>query len=631
MPQEASDGSIAFSGGQHDGLLPDRIAPDQFRRGINITTEGGGISPRPGFVHQDITVVTEGGIEDRSYAQIFRNGKFQSIAAYDTDDGQFAVVVISGIIFRIDPRNNEAEVIPLGNSGEDRMDQYRRRIPWSYGGRFLVFFDWPDVPVVIEGREARRVNVDAEIPEIPTSVLGAYVNKRLFVSNAVHEFGGSDPVAFGFPDAPVTFEESLSPASAFNGQFFSLGSQSANQPITAMGFLQVPDTSTGVGPLIVATKNSIYTHRVDEPRISWEQIAFSRLVMFNAGISGPRAFSNLNTDLIFLSGDNQVRSLLLGASEQQRWMNTPISREVKPFLEEHDNPDLLDLAFVSSYKNRVFVSVAPFVSRALDLQNREVFDYAHGGMVVLELDNVSALGGAAAPAWAGLWTGLNPMDMITLDDGPYIMSKDPGGTNRIYRMDESITYDVFEGEEVDITSRLYTREYDFGARFLDKELKSVDYTFSEIEGSFEMKAEYAASHFKNWNLWKSFEHEAPAQDCEGPCECNEEMQELTAHCFRDLDFGDPEEKDCDPLTDDMATIFRQVGLRLTIRGRKWRLEDIRLSGEIQEDERRLSETACSEASGKRVFRDCEPSDWELHRIGPSDDKDQVWESQIETC
>lgn len=624
MPQEINDGSVTFSGGQHDGLLPDRIGPDQYRRGINITTEGGGISPRPGFVHQQITVITEGGIEGRSFAQIFRSGKFQSMAAFDSDDGLFLIIVLSGIIFRIDPRTNEAEVIPIGTDGTDRMNQFRRRIPWSYAGRFLVFFDWPDLPVVIENREARRIDPEAEIPEIPTSVLGAYVNNRLFVSNASHEFGGSDPVAFGFPDAPLTFEESLAPAAPFNGQFFSLGSQSANQPITAMGLLQVPDTSTGVGPLIVATKNSIYAFRVDEPRASWENIAFGRNIMFNGGIAGPRAFSNLNTDLIFLSGDNQIRSLVLGATEQQRWTNTPISREVKPFLDEFENKKLLDIGFVNSFQNRVFISVGPYTTHALDLGGCETFDYAHGGMVVLELDNVSALGANAVPAWAGLWTGINPMDMVNLDDAPYIISKDAGGTNRIYRLDTSISYDVFEGEEVEITSRLYTKEYDFNQRFFDKELKAIDYTLSEIEGNFQMRAEYASSHFKNWVLWQDFEHIAPVQDCEGPSECDEEMLELTSHCFRELDFGDPEEKDCDPLTDDMATIIRQVGLRLTIRGRNWRLEDIRLNGDIQEDSRRLSETACGKVSNKKVTKDCELSDWQIHRIAPAEDKDQVW-------
>lgn len=618
-----ADGNYSFRGGQHDGILPDRIGVAQYRRGVNVTTEGGGLAPRPGFVFDgEMEMMTPGSpIEGGpSYAQIYKTGKFQAACSYDADDGRFILAVISGIIFRVDPIRRKIEVLPIGDDG-DRMDQFRRRIHWSYAGRFLVFYDYPNQNVIIENKDARRADPDREslpgvaLPEVPVSTLGVYLNNRLFVANDGHEFGAGDPVGGINADAPITFEESLAPAGAFNGDFYSLGSRSSNQPITAMGFLQVQDTSTGIGPLIVATKNSVYAFRADIPRAQWGNSQFGRIVLYNAGISGPRAHVNVNSDLMFLSGDNQIRSLALGQSQQSgEWLNAPISREVSAFLEERENTELLDVAFAGSYKNRVFFSVAPYQATAKTLSGEDIPDYAHRGMVVLELDNVSSMTSRAAPAWAGLWTGINPMEVIQLEDDVYFFSKDQGNVNRLYRMDNSISWDIFDGDERPITSRIYTKEYDFQQRFSDKENMSVDYNISEVQGHMKMSVDYKANHVQKWSKWADFQHCAETKICE--VDCLPALPNLAAHTFRDLNFGDPEEEECDPITEDLSTVFRKVQLRLTIQSRSWRLEEVRLRAETI-DETKTSPTAVSCSEVKKdilVEKSCDTSDWDIHKV-----------------
>lgn len=621
MPQYADDGNLSFAGGQNDGLSPDRIAGDQYQRGINVTTRDGTLSPRPGFVHQELTVTTKGKVEGRSYSRIFNTGKFQAAASYDTDDGQFIIAVISGIIFRIDPRTLEVTVIPLGDDG-DRMNQYKRRINWSYAGRFLDFFDYPNLVTILDKSEARRADPDREslvgvaLPETPVSAIGTYVQNRLWVASAVHEFTASDPIGGINSDAPNTFEEVLAPGGSYLGQVFSLGSQSANQFITAMGFLQVADTSTGIGPLFVATKNSVYLYQANLPRSEWEQTAFGRLVLYNAGIAGARSFTNQNSDLIFLSGDNQIRSLLMGTSQQQRWENAPLSREIDPWLKEFENKDLIQVGVAASHGNRIFFSVAPYRTTAISLDGQPIFDYAHGGLVVLELDNVSGLGKVASPAWSGLWTGISPMEMVVADEGLFIFSKDDGGINRLYLMDENITYDVFKGEKVDIVSRIYTREYDFGSSFQDKETGNISYSMSDIEGDLTFVSEYRPGHMDTWSLWRCFHHSAETEICDASEECGVSecsLPILSSHSFREMDFGDPVEKSCDRLTNEQSDVMRKVQLRLTIKGRNWSLRDIHLRFALQPHVNRPATQKCEDIQQKKICDDVEANDWEIHR------------------
>ena len=636
MGQLIFDGNVSFRGGQNAGILADRIREDQYASGVNVTTVDGGLSPRPGFVHQEIKVRTEGGVtlsdgNRVSYSEIFSTGKFQGASSYLTDAGEFIVAVISGVIFKIDPLCDTADVIEVTKESSlktpnteciepnsNRLNQYCRRVNFAEAGRFLVIFDYPDFPVIIDGSTAKRadpkrVELDGfPCPEVPASVIGAFNQNRLFVGSAVHEFTGGDPVGNALaPDAPITFKEIFIEASEFLGQSFSLGTTNSNNPITAMGFIQVVDTSTGIGPLFVATKNSIYTFRTDIPRSQWEQTRFGSLLLFNAGIAGQRAFTHLNSDLIFMSGDGQIRSLSMARREQGQWANTPIDREIRNWV-RFDDRELISLTVAESFRNRVFITVDPFRIPAKDLFGNKVSDFAFGGIVVLELDNVSGIFQDATPAWAGLWTGIYPMDLVQAGSELYLFSKDPNSVNRLYKLDEGITYDIFQGKRKQVTSRIYTREYSFQDKFLLKEEKSVEPTLREVEGELCLKVDRKSESASNWSSWKTFKHLALTDDC-NISDCGTRPVKLP-HKFRELNLGDPESSDlCNPVTDDDLRYFRKMQYRITINAKSWKLEDFRAGAELQEDDNLINIT-CSELKEKTVEKDCRDiSDWLIHR------------------
>lgn len=634
MAQEIRDGNVSFRGGQNDGFLPDRIGEDQYSRGINVTTQDGGLGPRPGFVHTRIEVITEGGVTQddgtfQSYVDIFRSGKFQGSHPYISDNGKFIIAVISGVIFQIDPVAETASVLTVEASKlttspvsdfvqppTERLDQYCARHAMTAAGRFLVIFDFPSTPVIIEGSEARRsdpnaTDVDgAPCPEVPASVLGAYNQSRLFVTSQVHEFTAGDPVGSRTaPDAPITFKEVFNEAAAFLGQVFSLGSTNTNNPITAIGFIQVPDTSTGIGPLFVATKDAVYTFRSDQPRTVWEQIQFGSLVLFNSGIAGEKAFTNLNSDLIYMGGDGQIRSLHAARQEQSRWSNNPIDRELGEFV-RFDDKRLSALTVVASYRNKVYVTVNPYSLFASDVCGVPVVDHAFRGIAVLELDNVSALLRGANPVWAGIWTGIDPTDIVQLDDELYLFAKDSNGKNDFYRLDESISHDVYNGERRSIISRVYTREYIFENPTALKEEKGVQLLLTSLDGEISIRVDRKAESAARFSKWGEWEHNARTKTVDAGCG---PLKNLNKHALRELTFGDPEEFDCNEVTQDDHRYFFKSQYRLTIQADDWKLQTLSIKAEVQPDDMRTAGVCDSQVVD--VERNCDDvDDWNLYDV-----------------
>lgn len=641
MAQELPDGSISFIGGQNAGILADRIREDQYAAGINVTTKDGGLGPRPGFAFQDVVVTTDGAVTNpdgtqTTYQRIFKSGKFQGAEAYITDVGRFIITVISGVIFMVDIDRLTAEVLdiePQDNevnaveSDSQRLNQYISRHNFSPAGRFFTVFDHPDFPVIIDGIDARRADPDAvdaqgnPTPEIPNGVIGAFNQSRLWVGSFINEFTAGDPVGnLATPDAPITFIEVLTPASAFFGQVFSLESSPLTAPITAMGFIHVADKSTENGPLFVATKDAIYAYRSDISRTQWEQGTFGSVVLFNAGIVGPKAFTHRGTDLLFVSGDGHVRSLALSAAQQGgRWVNSPIDREVKNWVVSHDT-ELNELTEVATAGNRVFITVNPYRVDVLDTNNKVTHDFAFRGLVVLELDNVSGMLQDAPPAWAGLWTGVNPMALVEVDDELYIWSKDPAAVNALYKLDESKTYDVYKGTIRPIRSRVYLREYSFQDRFKMKKEKTAEPQLSSLEGDVVLEVRRRTESAKNWTLWRRWEHRAKTQECE--CTCPEEMPVLLSQSFRDLVLGSPVETDYNPVTRDDLAYFKRLQFRLDITALNWKLEAFRALAELQPDEENLN-VSCMKVTDKTVEKDCEDvDDWLIHST-PFSPRDEV--------
>lgn len=578
------DGNITFRGGQNDSSPQESVGKDQYRKGVNLTTRHGVLSPRPAFIYQNLKF-EDAEYNGKSIRTIFLTGKFQAAAPFTADNGKVLLVVISGLIFQI--QNQKVRLLRLANN--DRMNQYARRIHWSEAGRFLLFYDYPNANVVIEPASlARRSDSERKIfvsntwlpmPEAPPAILGCYNNSRLFLARE-NEFIAGDPVGKqGSPDAPLTFEESLVDAQPFNGQSFSLGSSNINNPITAMGTMQIIDSSTGVGPMFVATRDSFYSYRTDKVRAEWESIVFGMMSLYDCGIVGNRGFARLNSDLVFQSGDNAIRSFSSSRNKATKWNDSPISKEVEGWLSFNDKK-WDDLTVLQSWNNRVLATVKPAQCHAKGLDDEIVADYYFEGILALELDNTSSLREQASPAWVGLWTGVRPMEIIRLGDDLYIMAKEgefPGNTsNALYKVEENLYQDYTSNSKFrDIECRLYTRDYSFSSKFMDKKILSADLDLSDLQGDLEIKAYYRRNESENWAVWTYIDQSLPVTTKRA----STSIPLLKPHSVANYGIGSPADPGCSSLSDDSYLVFRSLQLMIEFKARNWQLNSIRLKSE----------------------------------------------------
>lgn len=574
--QILTDGQLSFIGGQDASKVPSRIPETCYAAGVNVSTKQGVLRPRWGWERKTLSVVTDG-IYDRykrfrTYREVFEAGKYQAVVPYFIGKRGYLILVIAGFIYLVNPDTWEVSVIDIEDGSH--LNSRARRINWSAAGEYLVLYDFPAYPVLINGLTARRADPDEM--EVPVATLGAFNENRLFIANNGDEFTAGDPVgSTATPNAPISFEEIMTVGSPYYGQIFRNPTSDHNDPINYMGFLQRTDGSTEIGPLITGTDRAIYSFRSQDVRSNWDQEQFGSVLCYNAGIVGPRAAVNVGGDLHFLSADGLVRSLSMSRQEQSKWSRVPMSREVENWFVYND-PALKSLSFVSYFKNKIFFSVNPHRVTVTDFNTTlPISDYTNGGMVVLELDNFTSFGDASKPTWAGLWTGVRPMDMVTLGDRAFIISKDSSNINRIYEVNPEISYDTADTKVRFIKSKVRTREMDWKDPFQNKELHSIDANWDKLQGNFSFEAKYKPSHGPYFLPWRKFETKIPWRSCFMPTDCR--INGLAPQSIRDFTLGAPEDMgECNPMTEDPYRIFRRASFEFTIEGKYWELLECRI-------------------------------------------------------
>lgn len=608
------DGTVDWSYGQDAYNWPDRIAPNAYATGVNVVSDRGILGPRGGIEKLDLTFIEEtfpiSGGRTKSTQIIFEDGRFQAFVPYFVNFEYSFIVVIAGLIYSFNLRTQTLSLL----SKTVTVNQNSSRINWSLAGRYIVLFDYPNFPAIVDGSTVFRANPNNVIggqiqPQVPISTVGSYNQNRLYVANAGAEFTGGDPTGnLTTPQAPITFTEVLGPSATYPGQVFSLGTNITNEPITAMGFIQSIDQNTGLGPLFVATENSIYYYRTDTPRADWTQEVFGSLLLFNGGIVGPRAFVNVNSDIIFLSNEGHVRALSTARNDTKQWGNIPISREVENFLKYWD-PDLKQFAFLQYFGNRVYIAANPYRTQVSDRDGNPVTDYTHGGMVMLNLRGAATMQNPGTPTWDGLWTGCRPMDMAISAGKAYIIGKDRENRNSIWVLRPDITHDLIEGQERLIPCQIETREYFGATRFINKDEQSITMPIQNVAGPLDVLIERRPSQTSIYRKWGETHYEAPFSQCNGVCFPNG----LGYHRFMALIWGAPAPNEC--IDDDSTAIynvFRKLQLRIKIKARHWQIEELKVVG-ILKPSPDLNTATCAQTEFTDVPVQCEDY-WAIEEI-----------------
>lgn len=567
---------VDFSGGQNASVDPSLLQPNGYASAVNCTNSNGVLQPRWGFrrIALDFSdtpdILNSNGVPV-PVETFFRAGRFQALIPYSVGGDQSVLVIIGGYLFLIHQDTYKVDVLNLG----DPLNVNASRINWSPAGRFLVDFDYPAVPMILEGLNVRRS--DPTKNEVPVSVIGGYNQNLLMIGNAGNEFAFSDPASYGFPDGPITFSLIELPSTGFTGQVFQLSTNYGNDPISAMGFLQQVDTTTGIGPAIISTAKQTFSYNTQFPRTAWLNNQFGSVLLNKIGIAGQRAQTNINSDLLFIGSDAQIRALSMSRYEQGRWGNFPISIEVGNYTVLNDK-SLAQYLCAGYFNNKAFFGANPFRTHGIDIDGNSYTDYACAGFVVMELNSISGLQSRTVPTWGGLWTGIRPMDIVENDGQCFVMSKDPGYGNALYVIDPTITYDVIDGKERNVRSIFYSRAFNFQQPDLNKLLHSVNVTINGIEGDFSLEASYKPEHAPNYTFWRDYQYSAPVQQCSSLVQA---PNGAAGHSIRDFYLGGvPDENLCVENTQDTYSTFKKVQVAFEIIGRNWNFTGFQVRAEL---------------------------------------------------
>lgn len=573
------DGTLDFSGGMNAGIEPDQLPDNQFEIGVNVSVGRGDITPRWGFIQQPLDFSATGNHkrvtgQTVSFEEIFKGGKFQAFIPYGIGVDFFQLYIVSGFIFIINLTTFTVDVL----NKTDQLNVHADRVNWSNAGNYLVIFDFPNLPMILNGINIRRANPAAD--EVPVSVLGAYNQNRLCIANAGIDWTAGDPSGSpATPGAPITFTEVLAPSTGFTGDVYQVPTANQNNDhITAMGFLQVLDKSTEIGSLIVATQNVIYSYPTFLPRIQWQGGTDSRVfgsLLLKAGIAGQRAQTNVNSDFLFMTPNGQIYSIAMAREEFRQWGNSPISREVSPFLEASD-PMLSYIAVAAAYKNRIFFSCNPYRVNVVSSEGDPQTDYVSSGLVVIDTDTHSGLGNKTPPIWDGIWTGIQFMDLAENNHTLYCAAK-VNNRNELFIIDPKKTYDFLNEKPRDIRSVIVTKQYENGDSTINKALHSVDLGLRELEEVVNVKVEYKPSVIEVWNFWRDLTFCAPVEQCEA---LPQFANGLTPQGIRDLNLGGVDENVCNEAGQEFMHVYKGVQLRLIITGRNWKLKYLKLRGKL---------------------------------------------------
>lgn len=569
------DGTISFKGGQNSAIEPEDIGPDQYYLGVNVSCQTGALGPRWGIEDIPLDFSATGDFRRATgstipFQQVFEDGRFQAFIPYSIGPDYYNIYVVSGYIFIINLFDRTVQVLnPL-----DPVNVDADRINWSNAAEYLVIFDFPNRPFIMEGIQIRRS--DPAASEVPVSVLGAYNQNRLMIANAGLAWTAGDPVgSTAAPDAPITFLEILTPSSPYVADVYEVPTAVKNNTfITAMGFLHVLDKSTEIGSLLVSTADAIYQYPTYLPRSQWQGgtgDAVFGSILLSQGIAGQRAQTNVNSDFFFKSTDQQVYTFTMARNQQYRWANSAISREVNKFLEKGDK-ELERVAVAAFFMNNIFFSCYPYRVDCVSAEGDPQLDYVNRGLVVIEAASAASIGGEQTPVWPGVWTGVEFTDIAENGGVLYITGKYLG-KNRLFVMDPTKTYDVLEGVKTDIRCVVETREYINEDLTTNKEIQSLDLGMREMREKVTVDVSYRSDVNATYFPWRNFDYYVPVEQCSG---FPEFPNGLNPQGIRDLNLGGVSQQECDPSNKVPPQTYKALQLRLVIKGRDWKLKYIKL-------------------------------------------------------
>lgn len=390
------DGLTTITRGIDSENAPALIGVDQVAFAINTTFRGGFAQSRPG-----VSKLTLSG-------DAFQLGRWQGAHGYVAANGQPSIIAsIGGQIIRFDPISKQVTNLstPLGLTNPSNLSH-----AWMTQAEiYLPIQDGSSIPLIWDGALLRRGKpVAFGGSEFPVGKMMEYNNGRLWVAKPdLRTFWGGD-LAYSRTGKAADVLGGLENEFLLGGGEFVMPSTAGF--ITAIKTVAAQDSVVGQGPLQVFGETGTASMSVPFDRETW-QFLNSPIETVSLLSSGPRSQEGVaivNGDLWYRAADG-VRSFMMARRDHGTWVNTPLSSEMNRVL-ERDDDNLLSFGSSVLFDNRLLVTVSPY--RAT--YDGVAYGVAHRGLAVLNFEPVSGMFNRGQPAWEGIWTGLNILQVVVL-------------------------------------------------------------------------------------------------------------------------------------------------------------------------------------------------------------------------
>jgi hypothetical protein len=483
---------------------------------VNGTVRGGGISPRSGWTK--LATVVKGP----------HPGFYQSGLLYEEITGNpYLMMSIGGRIYQV-LVNSDNSVHDLSASSGLTNPATIQRGYMTQAEQFVVIQagDWQvniagTPPLFWDGATLRRsIGITNTTPgppapginEIPSALAMVYYQGRLWYSNGLVYaagdivFGKAGTAIFNFKDSVLNVTEN--PLS-FGGDGFAVPSQAGD--ITALSYTANLNAQLGQGPLYIFTRRQVYALQVPVSRNDWiaantNNQPLQTVAQTKYGSVGDRCVTRVNGDIFYQSVEPAVRSLMVATRFFGQWANVPISTPVQRAF-DFTNPILMATASGIEFDNRLLQTVVPVLT---------VAGVAFQGIVSLDFFLVSTLADRLPPAWEGMYSGLNILQLFEGDFGGVqrafaTVLNSTSGDIEVWELSQDNKRDNGDNR---IPLLFETPAYTFNADFEFKQLDGGEIWVDRISGEVDIRVEYRVDADPCWQPWFDTRFCAARSTCE---------------------------------------------------------------------------------------------------------------------
>lgn len=521
-PRRYTDGSVTFEGGIDAGVMPSEVDKNQVAFAVNASFRQGFISPRPGFIQKDYDVclsitadstlvtadqtnVTADGYSEECYGSSNLTGVFQCALPYIGDNGStFILMLISGKVWLYDCLQNSVQNL---STSPDLENPSNLLDGWMVQAEnFVVIQDGQSAPLIFNGSNLRRATVD----EIKCGRVMAYVNGRIWYALANGFSFRATDIVYGDGTRASVLKETENTFLNEGGDF-AVPSDSGG--ITAMAVPGNPDTSLGQGPLLIFTPRYVFSINAPVDRNVWKNLSYpiQAISLLTSGALGARSAITVNGDVFYRAVDG-VRSFIIARRSFTDPGNTPISGEILN-IAENDQTDLLWSGSSVVFDNRLLMTGQPRYNAQ---------GVVHKALMVLDFDLITSLRKKFPPAWAGIWTGLDVLQVVKTEnsygDRCFSIARGLDGTIQIWEISKAEKFDnnIVDGKKK-IQWLVQTRAYNFEIPFGLKRLDSGDIFIDSLDGDVSFNIEYRPDQYPGWIEWADWAECATTLQCQPAC------------------------------------------------------------------------------------------------------------------